>query len=319
MKPFFERCVLSLFGASIASCDHLLTKAPEPSEAFDAPIEGLIIFSSISPHIKLTSELEFEHGTEEIKLETALLDIVLLDELTVRGGILFSPLGKFNLVHDGPRNEFTDRPLVSTRIIPTTLSEVGFGCYGAFTPYDNHRLTYEVYVVNGLNDDVILNGNGTSIPEGRPKTFDEDNNGSPALLGRLAWQSEFCLELGASVHTGVYNTFKKEGLVVDDKRRLTIVALDGEFRWNRLLLQREFARASIQIPPSLIGLFADARSKDFMLKQSMTCCAACCRCFRNPHSPPVSATSVWTSMRIFAATTCNDSRWAPTFALSPTP
>lgn len=227
--------------------------------SFEARRFNLFIFSSIAPSIKLTSELEFEHGTEEIKIETALLDIQLFDELTVRGGILLSPLGKFNLVHDGPRNEFTDRPLVSTRIIPATLSEAGFGCYGAFTLHDAHRLTYEAYLVNGLNDDVILNGNGTSIPEGRPKAFDEDNNGSPALVGRLAWQAEFGLELGASVHTGVYNRFKKEGLVVDDKRRLTIVALDGEFRWNALLLQGEFAQADVQIPPSLIGLFAEAQ------------------------------------------------------------
>lgn len=225
--------------------------------SFEARRFNIFIFSAISPHIKLTSELEFEHGTEEIKLEMALIDVQLLDALNLRGGILLSPLGKFNLAHDSPRNEFTDRPLVSTRIIPATLSEAGVGFYGAFTPHDDHRITYETYLVNGLNDDLILNGDGTSIPEGRPRAFEEDNNGSPAFVGRLAWQAEFGLELGASVHTGVYNTFKQEGLVVDDKRRITILALDGEFRWDRLSLQGEFAHASVQIPPSLVGLFAE--------------------------------------------------------------
>ncbi len=47
--------------------------------------------------------------------------------------------------------------------------------------------------------------------------------------------------------------------MVDDSRRLTIVALDGEFPRDRLLLQGEFAHASIQIPPSLIGLFAEVQ------------------------------------------------------------
>ncbi len=227
--------------------------------SFEARRFNVFIFSSISPHIKLTSELEFEHGTEEIKLEMALLDVQLLDELNLRGGILLSPLGKFNLAHDSPRNEFTDRPLVSTRIIPATLSEAGIGFYGSFTLHNDHRLTYETYLVNGLNDDIILNGDGTSIPQGRPKAFDEDNNGTPAFVGRIAWLPEFGLELGVSVHTGVYNTFKKEGLVVDDKRRLTIFAFDGEFRWDRLSLQGEYARASIQVPPSLIGLFAEVQ------------------------------------------------------------
>lgn len=41
MKPFFVSCGLFILGASIASCDHLFTKAPDPSETFDAPIEGL--------------------------------------------------------------------------------------------------------------------------------------------------------------------------------------------------------------------------------------------------------------------------------------
>lgn len=227
--------------------------------SFEARRFNVFIFSSISPHIKLTSELEFEHGTEEIKLEMALLDIQLLDELNLRGGILLSPLGKFNLAHDSPRNEFTDRPLVSTRIIPATLSEAGFGFYGSCILHNDHRLTYETYLVNGLNDDIILNGDGTSIPEGRPKAFEEDNNGTPAFVGRIAWLSEFGLELGVSVHTGLYNTFKNEGLVVDDKRRLTILAFDGEFRWDRLSLQGEYARASIQVPSPLIGLFAEVQ------------------------------------------------------------
>jgi hypothetical protein len=227
--------------------------------SFEARRFNIFIFSSIAPFIKLTSELEFEHGTEEIKLETALIDIQFFEELNLRGGILLSPLGKFNIAHDSPRNEFTDRPLVSTRIIPTTLSEAGFGFYGSFYPSDDHRITYETYLVNGLNDDLILAGDGTSIPAGRQAAFEEDNNGSPALVGRLAWIPEFGLELGVSLHTGLYNTFKKEGLVVDARRRLTLLAIDGEYQAGDVSLQGEYARATIGIPPSLIGLFAETQ------------------------------------------------------------
>ncbi len=227
--------------------------------SFEARRFNIFIFSSISPYIKLTSELEFEHGTEEIKLETALIDIQFYEELNLRGGILLSPLGKFNLAHDSPRNEFTDRPLVSTRIIPATLSEAGFGLYGSFYPHPEHRLTYETYLVNGLNDDIVLGGDGTAIPDGRPKAFEEDNNGSPAFVGRLAWMPEFGLEFGISLHTGVYNTFKKEGLVIDEKRSLTIMAVDGEYQIGDFAFVGEYARARIGIPPSLGGLFAEAQ------------------------------------------------------------
>lgn len=227
--------------------------------SFEARRFNIFLFSAIASGIKLTSELEFEHGTEGIKLETALIDVEFAEWLNLRGGILLSPLGKFNLAHDSPRNELTDRPLVSTRIIPSTLSEAGFGFFGSFYPHEQHRLTYELYAVNGFNDGIILNGDGTSIPDGRPRAFEEDNNGSPAFVGRAAWISDSGLELGVSVHTGVYNTYKREGLDVDARRRLTILAVDGELQLGDLMVQGEFANAHVEIPSSLIGLFAQSQ------------------------------------------------------------
>lgn len=227
--------------------------------SFEARRFNLFLFSSISDLIKLTSELEFEHGTEEIKLEMALVDLQFREEFNLRGGILLSPMGKFNLAHDSPRNEFVDRPLVSTRIIPSTLSEAGLGFYGLFYPSGENRVTYESYLVNGLTDGVVLAGDGTSLPNGRPEAFEEDNNGSPAFAGRLAFAPQFGGELGLSIHTGRYNTYKLEGVEVDEPRTVTLLALDAEYEIGRLALQGELARASIEIPPSLVGLFAETQ------------------------------------------------------------
>lgn len=225
--------------------------------SFEARRFNIFLFSSISSRIKFTSELEFEHGTEEIKLEMALIDVEFTEELNLRGGILLSPLGKFNLAHDGPRNEFTDRPLVSTRIIPATLSEAGFGLFGSLYPHPEHRLTYEAYLVNGLNDGVLLGGDGTSIPDGRPSAFEEDNNGSLSFVGRLAWQPEHGGEFGVSLHSGIYNTHRSEGLTIDSKRSLTIFAVDGSCDIGNLSLKGEYANARIEVPHSLQGLFAE--------------------------------------------------------------
>lgn len=221
---------------------------------------NIFLFSSITSGIKFTSELEFEHGTEEIKLEAALVDIELHDALTLRGGILLSPIGKFNIAHDSPRNEFNDRPLVSTLIIPTTLSEAGFGFHGFVYPFGLNRLTYELYIVNGLNDGVLLGGDGTSIPDGRPESFGGDNNGRPSVVGRIAVMPEFGGEFGFSMHTGPYNTFLQEGFEIDVKRRLTILAVDGEMTVGNLSLKGEFAHARIDLPSSLRGLFAERQS-----------------------------------------------------------
>ena len=44
--------------------------------SFEARRFNIFIFSSISPNIKLTSELEFEHGTEEIALQSLKLGAI---------------------------------------------------------------------------------------------------------------------------------------------------------------------------------------------------------------------------------------------------
>ncbi|MFQ5676746.1 MAG: hypothetical protein ACE5G1_12685, partial [bacterium] len=113
----------------------------EEGLSFEMRRYNIFIYSPVSDRVKLTSELEFEHGTEEIAIETALVDILFHTVINLRTGILLSPLGRFNLVHDGPRYDITDRPLVSTEIIPATLSEIGVGFYGALylSPFD--RLT----------------------------------------------------------------------------------------------------------------------------------------------------------------------------------
>ena len=67
-----------------------------------------------------------------MKLEYAAIDIRLHPAVTLRAGMLLSPLGRFNLAHDSPLNEFTDRPLVSTEMLGVALSEPGLGAFGQF-------------------------------------------------------------------------------------------------------------------------------------------------------------------------------------------
>ena len=211
---------------------------------------NVFLYSAISERVKLTSELEFEHGTEEIKLETALVDVLFFTLINLRAGILLSPIGRFNIAHDSPRYNVIDRPLVSTRIIPATLSEVGAGFFGALyaTPFD--RFTYEIYAVNGLSDGVVLgSGEGTRIPMGKSEeAFGEDNNGSPAFVGRLAYNPRFGGEVGLAFYTGRYNTYSSEGVEIDQPRSVRLFALDAEYRWRRWHFRGEAALASIDTP-----------------------------------------------------------------------
>lgn len=219
---------------------------------------NLFVFSSISRRVKLISELEFEHGTEEIKLETALIDFEVSPALILRGGIILPPIAYFNQNHDGPRWEFVERPLVSTEIIPSTLSEVGFGLYGKLFRGDL-VLSYDLYLTNGLGDGIIVNEEGrTHIPSGKSEDqFEEDNNGSPALTGRLAVGRRDLGELGVSAYRAKYNTFEIEGDPVAPQRDVTIVAVDLGARVGRIDLRGELAWATIDVPRDLQELFGD--------------------------------------------------------------
>ncbi|RMF64193.1 MAG: hypothetical protein D6746_01995 [Bacteroidetes bacterium] len=213
---------------------------------------NLFFFSAIGERIRFLSELEFEHGTEEINLETAQVDVEIDQALVLRGGILLPPIGAFNQNHDAPLWDIVDRPLVSTEIIPSTLSEVGFGINGKVFR-SSFVMTYDLYLTNGLGDGVVLNGTGrTYLPGGKHEdVFAEDNNGIPVLSGRLAVRDYRLGEVGVSYYGGVYNTYRLDGETVDEKRRLDLWALDVQAKFGRVSVQGEAAWAFVDVPEHL--------------------------------------------------------------------
>ena len=184
---------------------------------FEAKRWNIFTATEVSDFVRVSAELEVEEGGEEIRLEFAAIDFRIAPTFTIRGGMLLSPIGRFNLAHDSPLNEFTDRPLVSTEILGTALSEPGIGVLGLFPVGSGGRITYQVYAVNGFHDGLIEDSpDGTRIPLGRGNV--EDNNASPAVVGRLAWSPSLNFELGISAHHGAYNVFEGDGLRVDERR-----------------------------------------------------------------------------------------------------
>ena len=213
---------------------------------------NVFFFSSVGRRIRFTSELEFEHGAEEIVLETALVDFTVSPSLVLRGGILLPPIGAFNVNHDSPRYDVVDRPLVSTEIIPATLSEVGFGVHGRLAPR-GFSVSYDAYLTNGLGDGIVTNPSGrTRLADGKSASrFEEDNNGSPAISARIGAQSRKWGEVGLSYYGGIYNTYRVEGVAVDRKRWLSVAALDVTTSLGSLDLRGEVARVTVDLPESL--------------------------------------------------------------------
>jgi len=222
---------------------------------FQAKRFNLFTNTRVSDFVRFGTELEFEDGGQEISLEYAAIDLMLDPALVVRGGLVLSPLGKFNLSHDSPLNEFTDRPLVATELLGVALTEPGFGVLGQFGIGRRARITYEAYATNGFHAGLIDDSEaGTRIPLGRGNF--EDNNGSPAFVGRLAFSPAVDHEIGLSAHQGAYNVFNLEGTTIDERRDLTIAVIDAETKVLGTVIAGEAALARIDVVPGLRGVYA---------------------------------------------------------------
>lgn len=218
----------------------------DKSSAFRQPRLIPFIYSEVAPRIRFATEIEFEFGGPqnnqsdgEVKLEFATVDYAFHEAFGFRGGILLSPLGKLNLVHDSPLQDLTERPIVDRFVIPSTLSEAGMGFFGTLYPSQLTKLDYELYLVNGFSGGSkgakLTEEDGTRKARGSAKS---DNNNNKALLGRVAFSPRLGTEIGVSLHTGAYDDAQNNGL--------TAVAVDWGFsRWGLEFLG-EWARVNVE-------------------------------------------------------------------------
>ena len=206
------------------------------SNSFDQQRFVPFFYSDITDRLKVAAELEIEHGIRsksndgsgiEVSLEFATIDYLIHEKLNFRAGIILLPVGKFNLLHDSPLNDLSDRPLVATAIIPSTLSETGAGFYGTFYPTRLSKLDYELYVTQGFNGfrkdpttgamvSVITADSGLRDARQRVSTAEDglDNNNGKAAVGRVAFSPILGVEIGGSGYYGTYDPASKRPLAI---------------------------------------------------------------------------------------------------------
>jgi len=225
-RPFImgDQLPVAIGGYMEVNWQHLGTDGLSEGHQFQFRRMTLFVSSTIGNRIKFLSELEFEDGGKEIALEFAAVDMELHPMLNIRGGIILNPIGAFNQNHDGPRWEFTDRPISASQLLPATWSNAGFGLFGKFYR-KKWMFGYEMYATGNFDD----NGeNRTFLPAAKanPERFEEINSGLPLLTGKFAVKNDRFGELGLSYMGGVFNKFQDDGLQLDDKRRLDVFAVD---------------------------------------------------------------------------------------------
>lgn len=236
--------------------------------SFRIPRMTLFVASSIHRKLKFLSEIELEEGGKEIAIEFAALDLELHPFLNFRGGVIMNPIGAFNQNHDGPKWEFVDRPIAMTQMLPATWSNVGFGIYGK-QYHKQWAFGYEMYLSNGFDNSIISNSeNKTFLPASKANAerFEESNNGQPLFTGKVAIRHQKIGEIGLSYMGGVYNKFEEDGLTLDEKRRVDVIAVDFNTTIPRIstYIVGEWAWIRVNVPETYIQQFGDRQHGGFI-------------------------------------------------------
>lgn len=143
------------------------------------------------------SELEFEHGSTSgggsVSIEFGYLDYLHSDALNFRGGILLSPLGLINELHEPTAFMAASRPQTEQRIIPTTWREIGAGAYGDFGDF-----SYRAYAMTSLDG---ANFSNAGLRGGRQRGARAESD-DWSLVSRVDYVGVPGLTIGGSVSYG---------------------------------------------------------------------------------------------------------------------
>jgi hypothetical protein len=107
-------------------------------------------------------------------LERFYIDYNLSEKFNLRAGRFLTPAGRWNLVHAEPLVWTSTRPLVTSRLFPTSTN--GLMLYGA-VPIENNAFEYSFFL-EGLKDQIV---NNKEIP------FEDTKGARFTLSGKVNW------------------------------------------------------------------------------------------------------------------------------------
>ena len=214
--------------------------------------------SRVSPSISVIGEAAYDHGVDELTLERVSVQVQVGRSLYAHGGVILLPLLRANFEREAPRREFSEPSMVAAELVGVPSSQMGAGIRRVAPDSKGGGWSYEIDLVagydGGLVDEAPL---GTRIAEGRNATG--DNNGIPSLAARAAYRTSPSTEFGLGLTGGPYNTTEVEGVRIDESRMLYLVAGDAVTDFGRFHVTAEAAMSSIDVPPSLVGIYAESQ------------------------------------------------------------
>jgi hypothetical protein len=232
-----------------------LVERTDEASYFDLHRLILTLDASITDRIDFDAEIELEHGgvsdeiEGEVVVEKAEVRFHVTDGLVPKLGWLLVPFGRFNLYHDDPINDLTERPFTARFLVPTGFGQPGVGVEGVVPFGAGHLFSYDVAVTNGYRDAFTAD---EGVREARQAT---DENDGKQVWGRAAvvWCATSVLDV---LETGVSGTW---GLYdAEDRNTITGFAADltlrkGPFEAKAEYVAYDYERDSADDPDAIRG------------------------------------------------------------------
>ncbi|MBX2876509.1 MAG: hypothetical protein KTR30_30595 [Saprospiraceae bacterium] len=255
-----EKGTFSMGGYAEANTQYFLTEGE--GEGLHLQFRQLHLFAQsnmLNDRLHFIADVGFDPVNQQFNLTEAAVKVKFHSAINFRAGVILPPLGYFNQNADSPVLDLIDQPISSTRIIPSRLSEVGFGFNGHLPFNETFEITYELYAVNGLQDGVVDNDlPRTAIDLGKTgNLFGADNNDKLAYTGRIGLHRKNFAEVGFSYYRGVYNTIELDEIEIDVPRALSIMAVDARLKVGELRIKAEGALANVDVYDGLGQLFGE--------------------------------------------------------------
>jgi len=210
-----------------------------PRSSFTASDVSFFVGLPIYDDVYAATEVEYESGGDEIKLDQAFVQWDLAEEerLSLRGGKFYFPFGIDRYYQNAPTNPLVDRPAPFLFVIPETYSETGIELLGEVVLASAPEIVgeYEVALVNGLGDPAFLSARGARQ--------NRDNNSGKSFGGRLGIAWDRWLRIGVSGLTGEYDHGNELGLWA--------TGADLRASWDTFALRGEWAFSRIENPDAV--------------------------------------------------------------------
>lgn len=213
-------------------------KKQDKNSFFDNHEFYLSARSDLHEKLSITAEFEYEHTPEKLILPIqCYADLKLADELIIRNGLFFTPMGiprSYNL--RGNKNRMIRQVAVTHDIMYENWAEVGIEVMGQF----KFGLFYDVAIGNGMPG-TIATGDSWFDAIYTLQDHTEDNNENKALHSRIGYHSRDFL--GGEICAA--GSFGYEKYDVKDSLKMTHMGADIRFlHKSGVRIQGEYMKRS---------------------------------------------------------------------------